>query len=108
MQNRDMIYELFVYYKRYNITFKITSEGQCAIHCIENNTVTEEQFSDDLCSGYEYNADTKECVLGKLDTSRESTPNTKPVMLKFYPPWLVPVTTSNIIITSMPINNIYE
>ena len=100
MQNTGVIYERFcllLYYKRYRIIFKITSAGQCAIICMTVNTATEERYTDDVCSGYEYNSETKECALGRTNTSLDASGETKTVMLKYVPPWLTPVTQSNIL-----------
>jgi hypothetical protein len=62
-----------------------------------SNTATEERYTDDVCSGYQYNAETKECVLGTFDTSLEATGTTITVMAKYVPSWLIPVTKSNIL-----------
>ena len=61
------------------------------------NTATEERYTDDVCSGYEYNSETKECALGRTNTSLNASGETKTVMLKYVPPWLTPVTQSNIL-----------
>ena len=78
---------------------QITSAEQCAIYCINSNTPTEELYSDDVCEGYEYDASTKSCKLGKTDTS--ATPSdpseTKKVMVKFVDPWLLPASKSKLL-----------
>ena len=66
-----------------NIFFKVISAELCAILCLNKNTATEELYSDDVCSGYEYNEVNKECVLGTTDISLAASETTKRVMLKY-------------------------
>ena len=56
------------------------------------NTATEEKYTDDVCSGYEYNTVTKECVVGIINASLAAIGPTKIVHLKYIEPWLEPVT----------------
>ena len=73
---------------------KVSSSEQCGLLCLNSNTATDELYSDDVCSGFEYNAENKNCVLGTIDESLEASETTKTVMLKYVEPWLIPVTKS--------------
>ena len=45
--------------------------------CLNKKTATEELYLDDVCSGYEYSTDNKECLLGTTDTSLNASETTK-------------------------------
>ena len=62
--------------------------------CLNKKSATEELYLDDVCSGYEYSTDNKECLLGTTDTSLDASETTKTVMLKYVEPWLEPVAQS--------------
>ena len=88
--------------------FQAISDGHCAILCVNSNTATEELYSDDVCAGYEYNASSKTCKLGKTSTLLTATGITKKVMHKYVEPWLEPVTKSIVLIYTIlirPLND---
>ena len=56
------------------------------------NTPTEEKYTDDVCSVYEYNTVTKECMVGTINSSLSMSGTTKTMRVKYVEPWLQSVT----------------